>query len=60
MSHGDKTDNCKNKTMDLSYHIYYSKEFKLYDVVIKKNNQFLSQYHISNKKELLKLIHNKK
>ena len=45
--------------MNLSYHIYYSKEFKLYDLVIKNNNKFFSQYHISSKKELTKLINNK-
>ena len=45
--------------MNLSYHIYYSKEFKLYDLVIKNNNEFYAQYHISNKKELFKLINNK-
>jgi len=45
--------------MNLSYHIYYSKEFKLYDLVIKNNNEFYSNYHISSKKELIKLINNK-
>jgi hypothetical protein len=45
--------------MNLSYHIYYSKKFKLYDLVIKNNNKFFSQYHISSKKELIKLINNK-
>ena len=45
--------------MNLSYHIYYSKEFKLYDLVIKNNNKFFSNYHISSKKELFKLINNK-
>ena len=45
--------------MNLSYHIYYSKKFKLYDLVIKNNNKFFSQYHISSKKELTKLINNK-
>ena len=45
--------------MNLSYHIYYSKKFKLYDLVIKNNNKFFSNYHISSKKELFKLINNK-
>ena len=45
--------------MNLSYHIYYSKKYKLYDLVIKNNNEFFSQYHISSKKELFKLINNK-
>ena len=44
--------------MNLSYHIYYSKEFKIYDLVIKKDNKFFSNYHIHNKKDLLKLINN--
>jgi hypothetical protein len=44
--------------MNLSYHIYYSKKYKLYDLVIKNNNKFFSQYHISSKKELFKLINN--
>ena len=45
--------------MNLSYHIYYSKKYKLYDLVIKNNNEFYSNYRISNKKELFKLINNK-
>ena len=45
--------------MNLSYHIHYSKKYKLYDLVIKNNNEFYAQYHISNKKELFKLINNK-
>ena len=45
--------------MNLSYHIHYSKKYKLYDLVIKNNNEFFAQYHISNKKELFKLINNK-
>ena len=38
------------------YQITYSKEHKLYDLVITKDNQFFEHYHISNKKDLLKLI----
>jgi hypothetical protein len=45
--------------MNLSYHIYYSKKYKLYDLVIKNNNEFFANYHISSKKELIKLINNK-
>ena len=45
--------------MNLSYHIHYSKKYKLYDLVIKNNNEFFANYHISNKKELFKLINNK-
>ena len=42
-----------------SYHITYSDKYKLYDLVIKKDGKFFSNYHISNKKELIKLINNK-
>lgn len=42
-----------------SYHITYSDKYKLYDLVIKKDGKFFSNYHISNKKELMKLINNK-
>jgi|TARA_R100000329_G_C7615937_1_gene218668 hypothetical protein len=45
--------------MNLSYHIYYNKEFKIYDLVIKKDNKVFSNYHIHNKKDLIKLINNK-
>ena len=44
---------------NLSYHIYYSEEYKIYDLVIKKDNKVFSNYHIHNKKELIKLINNK-
>ena len=49
----------KINNMNLSYHIYYSKKYKLYDLVIKNNNEFFANYHISSKKELIKLINNK-
>ena len=39
-----------------SYHIHYSHKYKLYDVVIKKDGEFHEHYHISSKKELIKLI----
>ena len=42
-----------------TYHIHYSNKYKLYDLVIKKDGKFFSNYHISNKKELMKLINNK-
>ena len=44
--------------MNLSYHIHYSNKYKIYDLVIKKDNKFFSNYHIYNKKDLLKLINN--
>jgi len=40
----------------IQYKITYSKEFKLYDLVITKNNKFFEHYHITSKKELMKLI----
>lgn len=39
-----------------TFQIYYSKEFKLYDLVINKNNNFHKHFHISNKKILNKII----
>ena len=47
----------------LKYTIHYSKEFKLYDLVIEKKTkygiEFIEHHHISNKKELIKLINTK-
>jgi hypothetical protein len=40
----------------LTFQIYYSKEFKLYDLVINKNNIFHSHYHLTNKKDINKII----
>jgi hypothetical protein len=40
----------------LTFQIYYSQEFKLYDLVINKNNIFHSHYHLENKKDINKII----
>jgi len=39
-----------------NFQVYYSKEFKLYDLVITKDNTFHSHYHLTNKKEINKII----
>ena len=39
-----------------TFQIYYSKDFKLYDLVINKNNVFYSHYHLTNKKDINKII----
>lgn len=39
-----------------TFQIYYSKDFKLYDLVINKNNVFHSHYHLTNKKDINKII----
>jgi hypothetical protein len=41
-----------------TFQIYYSQEFKLYDLVINKNNVFHSHYHLENKKDINKIINN--
>ena len=41
---------------NFTFQIYYSKEFKLYDLVINKNNIFHSHYNLTNKKDLNKII----
>jgi hypothetical protein len=38
------------------FQIYYSQEFKLYDLVVYKNDTFHSHYHLSSKKEINKII----
>jgi hypothetical protein len=43
-------------TSNFTFQIYYSKDFKLFDLLIKYNNVFHSHYHIKTKKELNKII----
>jgi hypothetical protein len=43
-------------TSNYTFQVYYSKEFKLYDLLINNNNQFHSHYHLSNKKDINKII----
>ena len=45
-----------SENFNLSYHIHYSKEYKLYDIVIKKDGEFYKHYHLPTKKEVIKLI----
>jgi len=39
-----------------SFTIYYSKEFKLYDLTINYNNNFHCHYHFKNLNSINKLI----
>lgn len=39
-----------------TFQIYYSQEFKIYDLVINKNDIFHSHYHLTNKKDINKII----
>jgi hypothetical protein len=39
-----------------TFTIYYSKEFKLFDLTITKNNRFHSHYHLNNKKQIDQII----
>lgn len=43
-------------TSNYTFQIYYSKEFKLYDLTIKNNNIFFEHYHLTNKKDINKII----
>jgi len=43
-------------TSNYTFQIYYSKEFKLYDLVINKNKQFHKHFHIASTKVLNKTI----
>ena len=44
--------------MFYSFTIYYSKEFKLYDLTINYKNNFHSHYHLANKKDINKIFNN--
>jgi len=39
-----------------TFQIYYSSQYKLYDLVINKNNAFYAHYHLTNKKDINKII----
>jgi hypothetical protein len=43
-------------TSNFTFQIYYSNDFKLYDLVINSNDQFHSHYHLTNKKDINKII----
>ena len=36
----------KNKNSNFAFQVYYSKEYKLYDLTIFSNNEFYGHYHI--------------
>lgn len=50
--------NLKNilMTSNYTFQIYYSKEFKLFDLVINKNKQFHKHFHHASIKTLNKTI----
>jgi hypothetical protein len=43
-------------TSNYNFQIFYSKEFKLFDLLITKNNIFFEHYHLTNKKDINKII----
>ncbi len=45
------------KIIMYSFNIYYSTEFKLYDLTINYNKKFHSHYHLTNIKDINKIIH---
>jgi len=47
-----------NKMKYYTFTIYYSKEYKLYDLEIKENNKFYQHFHLTSKKEINKIINN--
>ena len=44
--------------MKYTFAIHYSLKYKLYDLVINENNEFHSHYHLTNKKDINKIINN--
>jgi len=44
------------KKNNYTFQIYYSKKYKLFDLVIKQNNEFIENYHVVDIKEMNKLI----
>ena len=46
------------KNNNYTFQIYYSKKYKLFDLVINKNNNFHSHYHLETIKEINKIINN--
>ena len=48
----------KNKINHFTFQIYYSKKYKLFDLVINKNNKFFKHFHLENIKEINKIINN--
>jgi len=42
----------KNKINNYTFQIYYSKKYKLFDLVINKNNKFFKHFHLETIKEI--------
>ena len=42
--------------MNYTFTIYYSKKYKLYDLTINYNNKFYNHFHLTNKKDINKII----
>ena len=40
------------KNNNYTFQIYYSKKYKLFDLVINKNNKFFKHYHLETIKEI--------
>lgn len=38
------------------FQVYYSQEFNLYDLVVNKNKEFHSHYHLSTQEEVQEII----
>jgi len=48
----------KNNNNHYTFQIYYSKKYKLFDLVINKNNNFYKHFHLETIKEINKIINN--
>ena len=46
------------KNNNYTFQIYYSKKYKLFDLVINKNQKFYQHFHLENIKEINKIINN--
>ena len=46
------------KNKNYTFQIYYSKKYKLFDLVINKNNNFNKHFHLETIKEINKIINN--
>ena len=48
----------KNNNNHFTFQIYYSSKYKLFDLVINKNNTFYKHFHLETIKEINKIINN--
>ena len=46
----------KSNNSNFRFQVYYSKEYKLYDLTIFSNNEFYGHYHIKTKKDINWLV----